>query len=157
MAIKDHFSNTANSIRQEINFSKLKGVPIGKVGMTGMNLFSSVNAYKENRQKGGTVLGSTLKAGATFAIMDAMNPLIGTGVQMLESVPGIVEKGMTTYSQMSRQMNSMTRFQTFGQGNEFVDTQQLATMRQSGMEMAQMSQYNLQQAMMGNEAQYMHR
>ena len=57
---------------------------------------------------------------------------------------------------MTRQMNSVQRIQTFGEA-EFMDTQQLATMRQAGMELAKMSQYNLQQSMMGNEAQYMHR
>lgn len=57
---------------------------------------------------------------------------------------------------MSRSMNSMQKRQVFGDA-QFMDTQQLATMRQSGMELAKMSQYNLQQAMMGNEAEHMHR
>ena len=42
-------------------------------------------------------------------------------------------------------------------GAQFADNQQLATMRQSGMEMAKMSQYNLQQTLMGNEANHLHR
>jgi hypothetical protein len=53
-------------------------------------------------------------------------------------------------------MNSAANFQTFGDA-QFMDTQQLATMRQSGMEMAKMAQYNLQQTLMGNEATYLHR
>jgi hypothetical protein len=53
-------------------------------------------------------------------------------------------------------MNSAANFQVFG-GAEFHDTQQLATMRQSGMEMAKMAQYNLQQTLMGQEASYLHR
>ena len=53
-------------------------------------------------------------------------------------------------------MNSAANNQVFG-GAQFMDTQQLATMRQSGMEMAKMSQYNLQQTLMGNEATYLHR
>ncbi|MGL5765978.1 MAG: hypothetical protein ACRCX8_10095 [Sarcina sp.] len=57
---------------------------------------------------------------------------------------------------MSRSMNSLQRRQVFGD-SQFQDTQQLATMRQSGMELAKMSQYNLQQSLMGNEAEYMHR
>ena len=53
-------------------------------------------------------------------------------------------------------MNSAANFQVFGDA-QFMDTQQLATMRQSGMEMAKMANYNLQQTLMGNEATYLHR
>ena len=57
---------------------------------------------------------------------------------------------------MSRSMNSMSKRQVFGDA-QFMDTQQLATMRQSGMELAKMSQYRLEQTLMGNEAKYLHK
>ena len=56
----------------------------------------------------------------------------------------------------SRRMNSAANQGVFGNA-QFQDTQQLATMRQSGMEMAKMANYNLQQTLMGNEATYFHR
>ena len=39
----------------------------------------------------------------------------------------------------------------------FVDTKQAYTMRQAGMQLAQASKYNLQQAMLGNEASMMYK
>jgi hypothetical protein len=73
-----------------------------------------------------------------------------------KEVPGLVMKGAETLYKENRRMNSAANFQTFGDA-QFQDTQQLATMRQSGMEMAKMAQYNLQQTLMGNEATYLHR
>jgi hypothetical protein len=65
-------------------------------------------------------------------------------------------KGTELLYKENRKMNSAANSQVFG-GAQFQDTQQLATMRQSGMEMAKMAQYNLQQTLMGNEASYLHR
>ena len=39
----------------------------------------------------------------------------------------------------------------------FVDGQQIYTMRQAGMALAQKAKYQVQAAQMGNEAQFMHR
>ncbi|MEG1494708.1 MAG: hypothetical protein RR406_00190 [Bacilli bacterium] len=73
-----------------------------------------------------------------------------------KAVPTIAVSAIEGVNKMSRSMNSMQGRQVFGD-SQFMDTPQLATMRQSGMELAKMSQYNLQQSMMGNEAEYMHR
>ncbi|MGL4878003.1 hypothetical protein [Paraclostridium dentum] len=77
-------------------------------------------------------------------------------VSLAKAAPGAIIAGAEGLQKVTRQMNSTTRVQTFGE-SYFQDTQQLATMRQAGMEMAKMSQYNLQQSIMGNEAQHMHR
>ena len=74
----------------------------------------------------------------------------------VKAIPGAVVKGADMLYKENRRMNSAANQQAFG-GAQFQDTQQLATMRQSGMEMAKMSQYNLQQTLMGNEATYLHR
>ena len=55
---------------------------------------------------------------------------------------------------MSRSMNRGAINAPFSNAT-FVDTQQAYTMRQAGMQMAQASRYNLQQTLLGNEAQYM--
>ena len=39
----------------------------------------------------------------------------------------------------------------------FIDTQQTYTMRQAGMNLAKQSKYNIQQAMMGDEARMTYR
>lgn len=75
---------------------------------------------------------------------------------LAKSVPTIAVSAIEGLNTMSRTMNSMQRRQLFGE-SQFMDTQQLATMRQSGMELAKMSQYNLQQSLMGNEAEHLHR
>lgn len=75
---------------------------------------------------------------------------------LAKSAPTIAVSAIEGLNTMSRTMNSMQRRQLFGE-SQFMDTQQLATMRQSGMELAKMSQYNLQQSLMGNEAEHLHR
>lgn len=115
----------------------------------------AVSDYKDARDSGKGVVGSAVKAGALFAagevLQGAMFPVMLAG-----SIPKMAVGAIETTQRMTRQMNNMQRIQTFGE-SYFQDTQQLATMRQAGMELAKMSQYNLQQSIMGNEAQYMHK
>lgn len=115
----------------------------------------AVSDYKDARDSGKGVVSSAVKAGALFAagevLQGAMLPVMLAG-----SIPKMAVGAIETTQKMTRQMNNMQRIQTFGE-SYFQDTQQLATMRQAGMELAKMSQYNLQQSIMGNEAQYMHK
>ena len=130
---------------------------IGKPGaiMTGLNILGAVGDYKDARRKGHGVISSAARAGVQFAVGEALG-LWAIPVMAAKEVPGLVMKGAETLYKENRRMNSAANFQTFGDV-QFQDTQQLATMRQSGMEMAKMSQYNLQQTLMGNEATYLHR
>lgn len=115
----------------------------------------AVSDYKDARDSGKGVVSSAVKAGALFAagevLQGAMFPVMLAG-----AIPKMAVGAIETTQKMTRQMNNMQRIQTFGE-SYFQDTQQLATMRQAGMELAKMSQYNLQQSIMGNEAQYMHK
>ena len=90
------------------------------------------------------VLSETLGFGAYMAL------------NLVKEVPDLAVKGAAALFKETRRMNSAARFSTFGDAS-FQDTQQLATMRQSGMELAKMSQYRLEQTLMGNEAKYLHR
>lgn len=115
----------------------------------------AVMDYKDAREAGNGVVKSVAKAGVEFA----KGELLGgwyMAAMAAKAVPTLAINTIEGVNTMSRSMNSMQRRQVFGDA-QFMDTQQLATMRQSGMELAKMSQYNLQQAMMGNEAEYMHR
>ena len=123
--------------------------------MSGVNLLGAVGDYKDARRKGHGVVSSAVRAGAQFAIGEVLG-LWAIPVMAAKELPGLVVKGADALYKENRKMNSMANFQAFG-GAQFQDTQQLATMRQSGMEMAKMANYNLQQTLMGNEATYLHR
>lgn len=130
---------------------------VSKVGVftTGMNILGTVSDYKDERRKGHGVVSSAVRAGAKFAMYEALG-LWAIPVALVSNAPGAIIKGADALYKENRKMNSAANFEAFG-GAQFMDTQQLATMRQSGMEMAKMSQYNLQQTLMGNEATYLHR
>lgn len=131
----------------------------GHKGMTlglGLNALFALGDYRESRKEGKTVLGSALKAGTSLAMGELLS---FPGMLALGAAKGIGSlgvKGVTFAAQTSRSMNNLQQFTPFS-GANFVDTQQLATMRQSGMELAKMSQYNLQQTLMGTEARNLHR
>lgn len=115
----------------------------------------AVSEYKNARRQGHGVVSSVARAGVDFALGEAMGiyyPLF----LLAKEAPGMIVKGSEMLYKENRKMNSMANQQIFGDA-QFQDTQQLATMRQSGMEMAKMAQYNLQQTLMGNEATYFHR
>jgi hypothetical protein len=120
-----------------------------------LNIGATISEFKESRKEGHGVVKSATKAGLNFAIGEALGPsaILFYG---LKSAPQLAVSGVEGVAKMNRDMNSMKRFETFG-GATFQDTQQLSTMRQSGMELAKMSQYNLQQTLMGTEAQHLHR
>ena len=139
----------------ELGPSNLKKIFNKRVFNIGLNAAFAISDYKDARDSGKGVVGSAVKAGALFAagevLQGAMFPVMLAG-----AIPKMAVGAIETTQKMTRQMNNMQRIQTFGE-SYFQDTQQLATMRQAGMELAKMSQYNLQQSIMGNEAQYMHK
>ena len=139
----------------ELGPSNLKKIFNKRVFDIGLNAAFAISDYKDARDSGKGGVGSAVKAGALFAagevLQGAMFPVMLAG-----SIPKMAVGAIETTQRMTRQMNNMQRIQTFGE-SYFQDTQQLATMRQAGMELAKMSQYNLQQSIMGNEAQYMHK
>lgn len=120
-----------------------------------LNLGLAVSDYNEARNAGDGVIKAGAKAGAQFVAGEMLGGWM-MPVMLAKQVPTIAISAIETTQTVTRKMNSTSRIQTFGEA-QFQDTQQLATMRQAGMELAKMSQYNLQQSIMGNEAQYMHR
>lgn len=141
---------------EQLGKSSAKKIFNSRSGNVLLNTVLSISDYKDARNEGKGVVKSAAKAGALFVAGEVLQ---GTGmfaVMAAKQAPQMIVHGIESLQKTTRGMNSMTRFQTFGEA-EFHDTHQLATMRQAGMELAKMSQYNLQQSMMGNEAQYMHR
>ena len=129
---------------------------IGRVANIGMNAFGAISTYKDARRKGHGVVSSTVRAGIDFAVGELLGPIGYIAVQGAYHLGKGAIKGTEALYKENRRMNSAANQQVFG-GAQFQDTQQLATMRQSGMEMAKMAQYNLQQSLMGNEATHLHR
>ena len=120
-----------------------------------LNLGLAINDFNEARDAGDGVVKAAAKAGTQFVAGEMLGGWMFP-VMLAKQAPTIAISAIEGTQKITRQMNSTGRMQTFGEA-QFRDTQQLATMRQAGMELAKMSQYNLQQSMMGNEAQYMHR
>lgn len=153
--IKESTEGTIREGEEKLEKSAFKKIFNKRVPGLLLNTGFAISDYKEARNKGAGVIKSTAIAGAKFAagelLQGAMLP-----VMLAKEMPSMIVSGVDSVQKVTRQMNSSQRFQTFGEA-EFHDTQQLATMRQAGMEMAKMSQYNLQQSIMGNEAQFMHR
>ena len=120
-----------------------------------LNLGFAINDFNEARDAGDGVIKAGVKAGAQFVAGEMLGGWMFP-VMLAKQVPTMAISAIEGTQKITRQMNSTGRIQTFGEA-QFQDTQQLATMRQAGMELAKMSQYNLQQSIMGNEAQYMHK
>ena len=140
----------------ELGPSNLKKIFNKRALNIGLNMAFAVSDYKDNRDAGKGVVSSAVKAGALFAAGEMLPGIMFPGVMLAGAIPKMAVGAIETTQKMTRQMNNIQRIQTFGE-SYFQDTQQLATMRQAGMELAKMSQYNLQQSIMGNEAQYMHK
>ncbi len=79
------------------------------------------------------------------------------GYELVKAAPGAALSAgqyiSTTMRQLEREGQNMAPFRT----NTFVDSQQIYTMRQAGMALAEQSKYALQQSLMGDEARFMHR
>lgn len=158
-----------NTKREALNYAKYKYHPEANkvsnmssskfVKGAGLNLalsvFSGVGSYKDSRREGKSVASAGAKAVGEFALAETFG-LPYMAYSLVKEVPKGAVKGANAVFTEARKMNSASQFSIFGDA-EFNDTQQLATMRQSGMELAKMSQYRLEQTLMGNEAKYLHR
>ena len=121
-----------------------------------INVISTIGTYKDARKQGKGVVSSIASAAGTFVKGELLGFWGSLGWELAKGIPKMAIKGAETLYKENRKMNSAANQQVFG-GAQFQDTQQLATMRQSGMEMAKMAQYNLQQTLMGAEATHLHR
>lgn len=130
---------------------------VKEIGVGGViSGITAIGTYKDNRREGRSVLSSAARAGVDFVLSETLGFGAYMALNLVKEVPDLAVKGAAALFKETRRMNSAARFSTFGDAS-FQDTQQLATMRQSGMELAKMSQYRLEQTLMGNEAKYLHR
>lgn len=153
--VYDTTSRTVAEGAEDVGNQYLKRALSGRNINALMNLGFAVSDYNESRNSGDSVLKAGAKAGTLFVAGEMLGGWM-MPVMLAKQLPTLAVSGIEATQNITRKMNSTARIQTFGEA-QFQDTQQLATMRQAGMELAKMSQYNLQQSIMGNEAQYMHR
>lgn len=126
---------------------------VGSVFQHGMSAHGAYSDYKDARDKGRGKLASLATAGTEFALGELMGGWYFP-YQAIKAAPSLIVGGLEGAAKMQRSMNKTSRQVPFANGT-FHDYNQAMTMRQAGMKMAQASRYNLQQAIMGNEAQYL--
>lgn len=137
----------------ERGLSKLKKASKLDIAMSSIG---AISKYKDSRKQGRGVMSSVARAGVDFAASQLMGTGLYMGLAAFRAAPKALVTGAMYLQNEVRQMNTASRFRVFGDAN-FQDSDQLATMRQSGMEMAKMANYNLEQTLMGNEARYLHK
>ena len=140
------------AFKQGAKVAKNKMSLATKIGI-GANIGFGLMDYKAARQEGKGVVGSAATAATTFAMGEVLGwwyPVFSLG----KEIPGAAVSAVEGIGKYQRQMARNSRRIPFAHSN-FNDYKQAFTMRQAGMQLAQNSQYNLQQTMMGNEASYL--
>lgn len=124
------------------------------IGVAGNVAFVG-SSYKTAREEGKGQLGSIASAAADGIMWDVvgMKGMIALGAAKM--LPGAVVGGVEKLSALQRSMTNNSINSPFHNAT-FADSQQASTMRQAGMKLAESSKYNLQQSLLGNEAQYLH-
>lgn len=141
----------AKTVQGAIWEKMVKNVGVGTV----LNAAFTVKDYKDAKEQGYSTTGAAAKALGTNIMMTVIGPGKFLGMQMAMEAPALAIKGYEAMAKQARSMAAMGTNKPF-QNATFVDTQQAYTMRQAGLQLAKASQYNTQQAMMGNEASFMH-
>lgn len=123
-----------------------------KISGAVMPAYFAASEYNRSREAGKGILPSAVNAGVDFALSEALGLKYGL-LLMGQGIPALAVNAYNSVDQLSRQNSSMSMNRPFAKSN-FKDTQQAYTMRQYGMQLAQNSRYNLEQTIMGNEAQH---
>lgn len=165
--LKANFKNSKTTMNNKINLSdksldaQIKGysgkaLTLSKAITMGTVAISAIDKYKESKAEGRSTGSSLIRAAGTAAIGEVLGPGGFIALTAAQAVPKLAINGADALYKEYRRMNSASNFVPLG-GVNFQDSQELATMRQSGMELAKMSQYNLEQTLMGAEAKHLHR
>lgn len=133
-----------------------KGFSVGKAINIGFTAKAAVDKYKESKAEGKSTASSIMRAAGSAAVAEVLGPAAQIGLDIAKAVPKVAISGADALYKEYRRMNSVANLTPLG-GVNYQDSQELATMRQSGMELAKMSQYNLEQTLMGAEAKHLHR
>lgn len=124
---------------------------------TALGLYFGYDRYKDERAQGNTRLGSLGNAALDFIMPELMGIGPYIGYELVKAAPSLIVNGAQTISQLGRQYERNVQNQAPFRSNTFVDSQQIYTMRQAGLALAEQSKYALQQSLIGDEARFMHR
>lgn len=133
----------------------MKGLSPGQLIGPGMTAGFGIMEYKSQREQGNGVVGSASKAVAEAVMFDIVGGPAYFGAMAATGALKAAPKAIEAYTRQKRNMAMQGRNTPFANA-QFRDSQQAYTMRQAGMAMANASKHNAQQAMLGNEAQFMH-
>lgn len=118
--------------------------------------YFALSEYGDYRDQGDGVITAAVKTGANQALMLATGIWPYIGFELLRNSGALVESGEQLAMQR-RAFYADEQYQAPFRTNTFVDNEQLYTMRQAGIALAQQAKYKQVATMMGNEARYMHR
>lgn len=140
---------------------QIKGLSVEPMGLQqAVNLAftakTAVDKYKQSRAEGKGVVSSVARSAGSAVIAETVGLTGSLAITAATALPKLAVSGASTLYSEHRRMNSASNFRPLG-GVNYQDSQELATMRQSGMELAKMAQYNLEQTLMGSEAKHLHR
>ena len=165
--LKESFKNSEKTMERKITSANKnldaqikgwsgKGLTLKNAVTIGFSAKAAVDKYKEARAEGKSAGSAAIRAGASAVAAEVLGPLGSTALMAAQVAPKVAAEGANALYTEYRRMNSASNFVPLG-GVNFQDSQELATMRQSGMELAKMAQYNLEQSLMGAEAKHLHR
>ena len=148
--------NSNKTLDSQIKGLTGKGMNLTKAITIGNAAIAAVDKYKQSKAEGKSTGSALIRAGGA-AVAGEVLGIPGTiALTVAQTAPKAIIAGADALYKEHRRMNSASNFVPLG-GVNFQDSQELATMRQSGMELAKMSQYNLEQSLMGAEAKHLHR
>ena len=113
-----------------------------------------MDTYQEAREAGDSKFIAAGQAVGEFAMASFMGLTPYLAFEAVTSAPTLAVDAAHEVGMRGRKMQVENTNRAF-QNSSFSDTEQIYTMRQAGMAIAQKSRYNTQQAMLGNEAKYM--
>lgn len=141
-------SGTANFFKEKMG--------LGGFITAGTTLWGGFSQYESSRDEGHGVITSLAAAGADAALSAVMGWKSYLGMTAL---PALGQAGIDlayAASQYTRDLQRDSLNIPFATST-FIDSPQVQTMRQAGLALARQSKMKTQEAMLGNEASYMHR
>ena len=134
--------------------SKIKNIGLGTVTNVGLAAYFGLDTYQEKRREGASKINA-MASGALDAILPMAMSIPGyLALEAVTNAPSGIYEFAKWQAGYRRQLGRDQKQQAF-QTAAFQDTQQTYTMRQAGMAVAERSKYNMQQARLGREAQFL--
>lgn len=133
----------------------------GKIGVmsalnVGGTVWAGISQYEEAREEGHGVISSLAASGADAALSYSMGLI---PYSLITGAPALARAGVDlaySVAQFTRDLQRDSLNVPFA-SSTFIDSPQVQTMRQAGLALARQSKMKTQEAMLGNEASYMHR